>query len=146
MAKLVFLGNLLLAGYLTGLIWTIQIVHYPSFAKFSPDSFLDFHAFHTQRISLIVALPMVLELGLTLALWGFALPGFTWQWNALLTALTLIVWVNTFLVAIPLHNQLGQGYDEGLIRQLVNINWWRTIAWTVRFGILLYFTSRWLRI
>ncbi|MEO1655819.1 MAG: hypothetical protein AAFU64_19920, partial [Bacteroidota bacterium] len=56
------MSNLVICGYLTGLIWVIQVLHYPSFAKFDPVHFSDFHPFHTQRISLIVALPMVVEL------------------------------------------------------------------------------------
>lgn len=141
--KWLLLGNLLITGYLTGLIWTIQVVHYPSFAKFSPADFLAFHHFHTSRITLIVALPMVLELalaGLLLMNKPDALLGF-WP-NVLLFGLVLVLWASTFLWAIPLHNRLEQGFDAGIIEQLVGMNWIRTLAWSLRLAILTWLVSR----
>ncbi len=140
--KYLLLANLLLAGYLTGLIWTIQVVHYPSFAKFSSSDFLDFHHFHTARITLIVALPMVIELGLAFALWWTA-PAWMPAWvNLLQLILVLVVWVNTFFMAVPLHNQLEAGFDLHLIQKLVNVNWIRTLAWSGRLGLLGFYLAR----
>ncbi|NJL15398.1 MAG: hypothetical protein HC913_21935 [Microscillaceae bacterium] len=137
--KWLLLGNLLVTAYLTGLIWTIQVLHYPSFAKFGPAAFSDFHPFHTARITLIVALPMVLELALAAGLWlGAAIPEeLLPPWlNAGLLGLVGLIWLSTFFWAIPLHNRLEQGFDLGIIQQLVAMNWIRTLAWTLRLGVL----------
>lgn len=141
--KWILFSNLLVAGYLTGLIWVIQIVHYPSFVKSSPESFKAFHSFHTDRMSWIVAIPMVVELALSgLLLWNRSLLVPSYKLNLFLFILTLIIWGVTFLWAIPLHNRLGEGYSVALINQLVAMNWIRTIAWTMRFGILSWLVSR----
>ncbi|GAB4408382.1 MAG: hypothetical protein OHK0053_35110 [Microscillaceae bacterium] len=137
--KWLLLGNLLVAAYLTGLIWTIQVLHYPSFAKFGPTAFADFHTFHTARITLIVALPMVLELALAFMLWLWSpLPeNILAPWLSLvLLGLVGLIWMSTFFWAIPLHNRLEQGFDLGIIQQLVAMNWIRTLAWTLRLGLL----------
>ena len=68
--RLLLLLNFALAAYLTGLIWTVQVVHYPSFGLVPKAAWPAFHAAHTRRMSFVVLAPMVLELGL--ALWlGF---------------------------------------------------------------------------
>ncbi len=130
MLKLLFFANIC---FLVGLIWTIQLVHYPSFAKVNPDRFLDFHSFHTRSISLIVIPLMLSELILSLWILG--------QDQSLLSlvmfALLLIIWGSTAFLSVPLHNQLSLGYSEKAISALVATNWIRTIAWTVR-GIIAF--------
>jgi len=132
--KLLLLLNFALTAYLTGLIWTVQVVHYPSFAQVAPDKFVAFHQQHSTRMSWVVMAPMVLELAL--AAWlvyaGRALGTAVW-WSL---GLVLLVWAATFLVSVPFHNRLAHGYDYVAIDGLVRTNWLRTLAWTVRSGLL----------
>ena len=46
---------------LTGLIWTVQLVHYPSFQFIEKDSFVEFEKFHQRKISILVIPLMILE-------------------------------------------------------------------------------------
>ena len=46
---------------LCGLIWVVQLVHYPSFRFVSRGEFRRFHAFHGRRISVPVVLLMPVE-------------------------------------------------------------------------------------
>ena len=62
--------NFLLAAYLTGVIWTVQLVHYPGFAQANRETFILFHREHSRRISWVVMGPMVLELLLALSRLG----------------------------------------------------------------------------
>ena len=48
--------------FLTGLIWVIQLVHYPAFRFVESSAFINFERLHTQRISLIVIPLMFTEL------------------------------------------------------------------------------------
>jgi len=48
---LLFILNLFSTLYLTGLIWTIQIVHYPLFSLVGKNEFIDYHSAHSARIS-----------------------------------------------------------------------------------------------
>ena len=59
---LLFFLNVISAFLLTGVIWTIQIVHYPSFHYIDKLSFTNFHHFHERRISIIVMPLMLIEL------------------------------------------------------------------------------------
>ena len=125
--------NFALAAYLTGVIWTVQLVVYPAFADVAPTRFVAFHARHSARISWVVLLPMVAELGLAAGL-AWAAPSSPTWW-----ALGLVgfIWAATFFVSVPFHNRLGQsGYDYVAIDGLVRTNWLRTVAWTARLGLL----------
>jgi len=132
--KLLVLLNFALAAYLTGLIWTVQLVHYPGFAQVAPDKFVAFHQAHSRGISWVVLGPMVLELGLAagLAWQGRALGAAVW-WGLVLV---LLIWAATFLISVPFHNRLAQGYNYVAIDGLVRTNWVRTVAWTARFALL----------
>ena len=47
---------------MTGVIWFVQVVHYPLFARVAPESFTTYHAAHVRRTSWVVVGPMLLEL------------------------------------------------------------------------------------
>ena len=131
--KLLLLLNFALAAYLTGVIWTVQLVVYPAFADVDPARFAAFHGRHSTRISWVVLAPMVAELGLAAWLAWAAPSGPTW-WAF---GLVVFIWAATFFVSVPFHNRLGQsGYDYVAIDGLVRTNWLRTVAWTARLGLL----------
>ena len=48
--------------FMTGLIFYVQIVHYPSFSFVSEKRFRDFHHFHVRRTSYVVMPVMLAEL------------------------------------------------------------------------------------
>ncbi|GAB3827728.1 hypothetical protein [Hymenobacter jeollabukensis] len=130
---LLLLLNLAITAYLTGVIWTVQLVHYPSFALVPAAGFPAFHRAHLKRMGWVVMAPMVGELLLAGA----------WTWQArtapALGALALVgfIWAVTFLVSVPLHNRLAaDGWSYAAVYGLVRTNWLRTLAWTLRLGLL----------
>lgn len=114
---------------MTGLIWLVQLVHYPSFQFVHPQRFDEFHLHHTSRITLIVAPLMGLEL-LTAVLLVLQ-RGDTYVWWLNLLGV-LLIWICTAFLSVPLHNQLAGGYDYDKIQALVATNWPRTLIWTAR--------------
>ncbi|MCR9288410.1 MAG: hypothetical protein NXI23_13615 [Bacteroidetes bacterium] len=114
---------------LLGLIWVIQLVHYPAFQWIEEGRFFEFHKHHTRSISIIVAPLMVLELGL--AFWLAYSECFQLLHTLPLT-IVLLIWASTFFVQIPIHHKLSKGKNTDLIRRLVQTNWFRTILWTVK--------------
>ena len=120
--------------FMTGLIWLVQIAHYPSFKNVGPEVFQSFHAAHTVRTKKVVAVPMIVELATSVLLvWLPPIPN-----GALLllsVGLLFVIWVSTFLLQIPCHEELAKGFDPKVHRQLILTNWIRTICWTLR-GIL----------
>lgn len=125
--------SLTVSALLTGLIWTIQLVHYPSFAFVEAQQFPSFHAFHSERITWIVAPLMLAEVAL--ALWGVSQwPEVKGLWMGLV--LVAIIWLSTMLLQIPLHHRLGLSQDLGLVEKLVMGNWIRTLAWSLKTVLL----------
>ena len=119
--------NLIISWILVGLIWVIQVVHYPTFEFIDNANFLAFHQHHTTAISLIVMPLMIAEVGLGIYL--VKQHPSTYIGPLILVAL---IWLSTFLIQVPIHNALGEGKDSFLIQKLVNTNWIRTIMWTIK--------------
>ncbi len=122
--------------YFVGLIWTIQLVQYPLFAAVGQESFLAYHAQHSQRIVFALGLPFLLGFASALLLFWFH-PISAPLWSIVLNLLLACsVWVLTALISVPLHRSLGDGYSAIIIQRLIATNWLRTIVWTAQ-GLLL---------
>ena len=120
---------------LTGLIWLVQLVHYPLFARVAAADFVAYEREHCRRIGPLV-LPLMLA-ELLLALWlPFAAHDATDRSLAFAgIGLLAVVWASTFFVQVPCHQRLEQHYDAATIARLVATNGWRTAAWTARAAI-----------
>ena len=117
---------------MTGLIWFVQIVHYPLFRLVGSGTFQDYEIHH-QSLTTFVVLPlMITELGSACILLRYR-PAFVPKksiWIGL--ALLGIIWALTFFVHVPQHNVLTAGFDSGVHENLVSTNWFRTGCWSVR--------------
>jgi uncharacterized membrane protein len=120
---------------MTGLIWFVQIVHYPLLAQVGRDAFVDYEARHIRLTTAVVA-PLMLTEAAT-AVWLLLTP-VPRAWSGAGILLLLVVWISTAAFQVPCHRRLEQGYDLGVIRRLVATNWIRTVAWTARSGIALW--------
>lgn len=131
LSSLFLLGQLASTLPLVGVIWTIQVVHYPLFGSVGESGFTGYHARHSTRISVVVIPLMLVELATTI---GRVAVG-SGSWSGLVPV--LVVWATTFLISVPLHNRLGTGFDPRAHRALVITNWIRTAAWTAHGAMLL---------
>lgn len=114
---------------LVGVIWVVQLVLYPAFARVPAAAFPEYHAHHTRAITWVVAPLMLLEVAT--AAWLLA-RGFRAPWF-LSSLLPLAVnWASTAFVQVPLHGRLARAFDAEAHRRLVGTNWVRTAAWTAR--------------
>jgi len=118
-----------------GVIWFVQVVHYPLFAKTGSADFRSYEQRHTSLTTWVVAPPMLVEGITALLLFWFRPTGVsTWQLSIGLLLLG-IIWLSTALVQVPCHNLLSQGFDPVVHQRLVGTNWMRTVAWSAR-GLL----------
>jgi hypothetical protein len=115
-----------------GLIWFVQLVHYPLFGAVGPDHFVAYESAHQRRTSWVVgplmgaegvsalAIAIVLrdEAGLALTLVGLAL--------------LAMIHASTVMLQVPTHRRLSEGYDVEIVHRLVRTNWVRTIGWSLR--------------
>ena len=127
----ILIANAASAWFLAGLIWVIQVVHYPLFAAVGRSEFAAYEASHTRLITVVVGPVMLLELA-TSALLLAARPAAVPMWAAALgVALVAAIWLSTIALQIPAHGRLAQGFAEDAHAMLVHTNWIRTVAWTL---------------
>lgn len=129
-AGVVLVANVAAAWFLAGLIWMVQVVHYPLFARVGTEGFAGYESAHARLITPIVGPAMLVELLSSLALL-VARPRGMPAWAAWAgVALVGIAWLSTAFVQVPLHGTLARGFDEDAHARLVATNWVRTIAWS----------------
>jgi hypothetical protein len=117
---------------MAGLIWFVQVVHYPLFAAVGSPDFGAYHRAHARLTTLVVGPLMLGEAAACLWLVQQRPPGVSPAliWSSV--ALLAVVWGATLFVSVPRHNLLAAGYDGAAQASLVSTNWIRTIAWTAR--------------
>ena len=123
--------------YMVGLVWFVQRVHYPLFAGVGSTRFPAYERAHVARITPIVAPAMLIEAKTALVLVVFPIPNVpvVLPWIGL--GLLALIWLSTFLLQVPRHDELRQGFDAASHRRLVATNWIRTALWTLRGGLVL---------
>ena len=125
-----FVASLASSWFMAGLIWIVQVVHYPLFGRVGRDGFAAYESAHARLITPIVGPAMLVELVSSLALLA-ARPRGMPAWAAWAgVALVGIAWASTAFVQVPLHGTLARGFDEDAHARLVATNWVRTIAWS----------------
>ena len=130
---------------MTGVIWYVQLVHYPLMAGWPHDNFAVWEARHREMTGIAVAPAMLLEAVAVVLLVAYSprsVPAWLIGVGGLLAA---GVWASTFLLQIPCHNLLSLGWDERVHARLVDTNWLRTVFWTLRLGIALAMVAPLLR-
>ena len=133
----VLLGHLIFTSIMTGVIWVIQIVHYPSFHFIEKELYTAFQKFHMNKISIIVIPIMLAELitGMMLFLDKSSKSPFL----IISFVILVLIWLITGVFFSKAHNELIAGYQELVVNQLVAMNWIRTLLWTLRLLLLTYF-------
>jgi len=117
---------------LVGLIWFVQVVHYPLMARVGIGNFPTYEKEHQRLTTWVVGPFMLVEL-LTAGGLLWIRPAAIHFWLVLTGSLLLVlIWGMTFLVQLPQHLRLSVGYQPDVLRCLVAGNWWRTALWTSR--------------
>lgn len=128
--------------FMVGVIWLVQVAHYPLFDRVGPEHAVPYHRAYVGRMGYVVGPPMLVEAGGALALvgWGAAWcpPHEAWAGLALVAAL----WATTGLCSVPAHERLSRGWDPGAHLRLVRTNWLRTALWTARGALALLWLTR----
>ena len=125
--------QLALTAYLVGLIWLIQLIHYPAFRSLAPERWRDFHQAHTAALGLLAGGPMILSL--LIGCWLAWTAPSTRQFAVI--GLEAVAWIATFVFSVPQHHRLASEPNAEAIERLIATNWIRTIAWSVKLCVLL---------
>ena len=130
--SLISIAHLLATLTMTGIIWFVQIVHYPLFQKVGINHFIDYETAHAKLTGFLVVPLMTIEAITALLLCIL-------YWNAPASALyatglalVVILWLYTFFFMVPIHKVLSGGYNSTAIKRLTCLNWLRTLLWSIR--------------
>lgn len=128
-------SHLFTTAAMVGLIWFVQVVHYPLFASVGADGFAGYERLHQRSTSFVVGPLMAVE-GVT-AVWLVVAPpnGMSRLLPLLGLAVLGIIHASTVLLQVPQHAALVDGYDAARVHRLVRTNWVRTVGWSLR-GII----------
>ncbi len=147
--KWILLAHVGATVFLAGLIWTIQLVHYPLFRYVGADAFIGYQTQHMNAITLLVGPVMLIELLTGFLLIGVVSAGGNVPFSPLLAWIGMgligVIWLSTAFINVPQHSQLMGGFDDAVHRALVASNWIRTITWTARGGLVLWMLASGIR-
>lgn len=137
----VLLANAAATWFMVGVIWFVQVVHYPLFGGVGTGDFCEYQRRNVGRTTWVVGPPMLIE-AFTAVMLLWVRPPTTPSWQTILGAgMLAVAWLSTALLQGPSHGQLSSGFDLRTHRRLVATNWIRTFAWTVRGVLVLVMTS-----
>jgi hypothetical protein len=127
--------------FMVGVIWFVQLVHYPLFARVGRPGFAAYSGSHARLTGLVVGPPVLLEAATAVALVVWTPPGISVPlvWAGLI--LVAGIWLSTAFLQSPRHTTLGRGFDPSAHRFLVTSNWLRTVLWSLRGLVVLCILS-----
>ena len=133
---LILLTNIAATFFMIGIIWFVQMVHYPLYTRINPDAFPNYEVAHVNLITLIVGPVMFLE-AITALLLLLSPPDNVSIW-VLVAGLMMVavIWAMTLFVNVPHHNALSYSFDANIHRMLLLTKWVRTVLWSLR-GVLM---------
>jgi len=135
-ADVLWIAHVAATGIMTGIIWFVQLIHYPWFHDVPADRFIAYHRKYTRVMGFLVGPAMLAELITGGLLLGATSSG---SIRSLLVAglvMLGLIWLSTIALQIPCHQRLASGYDPRTHRRLVQTNWIRTIGWSARLLLL----------
>lgn len=132
----ILLSNFVSTLIMVGLIWMVQVVHYPLFNDIGERSFVRYQQRHQRNISYIVGPVMLIELATSIMLVWSPIKGLDQLFVYAGIGLVVLIWLSTAFIQVPCHEKLVAGFDQAAYKWLVNSNWIRTIAWTARGAVV----------
>lgn len=127
----VLMAQAIASGAMCGVIWFVQIVHYPLFGY--GDGSSDYARENQHRTGRVV-IPFMLVEGLAaVAIAWRPPPGVSFPVAIAGVAMVAALWLSTALVQMPLHARLAaEGHAPAVVVRLVWSNWLRTALWSAR--------------
>ena len=115
---------------MVGISLITHFVTYPSFKLIKSSIFSEFHKSYTNKMLLIVAPVMILELISSILLVIFDVSDNYTEISLLITL--ILIWFLTFFTIVPIHNKLAVNYTKDLNQKLIKYNGFRTTLWIIK--------------
>lgn len=133
LTTVILIAQAVASGMMAGIIWFVQVIHYPLFAGVGGESSAGYARDNQRRTARVVLPPMLVEA--SAAAWIVAWPPPAVGRAAAAAGLAGVglLWLSTLAVQMPLHGRLARdGHTAATIDRLVASNWPRTLLWTAR--------------
>ena len=135
MQQTALLLNFVATWAMVGVIWFVQLVHYPLLSIVPVENAASIAIVHQRRTGFVVGPPMAVE-GVTTLFLLWSRPDGVSLWMPWVAAVFLAIALgSTVLLSVPRHERMVRQPDTKTGRELVLTNWPRTLAWSVR-GVL----------
>ncbi len=138
--ELILLTQVFATLFMVGLIWFVQIVHYPLYANVGREQFSEYEALHNRLTMWVVGPAMLVELVTAVLLLKYS-PNVSSMLSWMGLGLLIMIWIATATLSVPAHDVLTAGFSDVAHHKLVLTNWIRTVAWTARGVIVMVITS-----
>ena len=122
---------------MVGISLITHFVTYPSFKLIKSSIFSEFHKSYTNKMLLIVAPVMILELISSILLVIFDVSDNDTETGLLITL--ILIWFLTFFAIVPIHNKLAVNYTKDLNQKLIKYNGFRTALWIIKLMLFIGF-------
>lgn len=122
---------------MVGVSLITHFVTYPSFKLIKSSIFSEFHKSYTNKMLLIVAPVMILELISSILLVIFDVSNNDTEIGLLITL--VLIWFLTFFTIVPIHNKLAVNYTKDLNQKLIKYNGFRTALWIIKLILFIGF-------
>ncbi|MFN7020799.1 MAG: hypothetical protein ACK4WH_05660 [Phycisphaerales bacterium] len=144
LTTLILFAHAAATWFMVGLIWFVQVVHYPLMARVPASEAAAYALEHQRKTTWIVAPVMCIEaFAAVLLTWPLHVPStFGHLPGVLGLTLLALIWLSTFAVQVPLHARLAASPDDRTVRRLVASNWVRTLCWTARGSVAMLLLVR----
>lgn len=129
--------NLVLAAYMTGLIWFVGVVHYPLFARVGRSEWAAYERAHRIRTTFVVAPAMLIQVPVAGSLLAFPPDGVGTMLAVANLVCVVVALGSTGLVFGPANARLERRWSDRGHRLLVRGNWLRVAAWTAQTAVAL---------
>jgi len=133
--NLILIIHSALTYIMVGVIWFVQIVHYPLYKKIK-EGFAEYEKQHMRRSAFLIGPVMTVEAATSLFLIGLAQEPILARLAALNIIFLTISWITTLLFQVAQHQKLALRFSSHVHNMLLGTNWIRVTLWTLR-GIIL---------
>lgn len=133
---IIFIIQLVSSFMMIGIVWLQQLIGYPLFLLVPRESFRDYHRVHLNRSQLFIGPLMLVEAVSAGLLLIWPIPQVSYYLYLINFLLVAAIWIETFLMLVPVHTRLNEVHSPEAISRLIRLNQIRAATWTMH-GLIL---------
>lgn len=130
--------QLVVTWVVVGIMWFLQVVHYPLYRKIK-EGFVEYERAHIRRAALLIGPIMLIEVITAILLIGASTEGTLTKLAGANLIILILIWLSTFLFQLNQHQKLSVRFSLKIVQRLIHCNWIRTLLWTLKGLVMVSF-------